>query len=401
MQLDSFTVLASSCVALIFLGCALLYFWNLDRASKWLLWWSIPFLIGGAAALFYMQQDWATNFASIAFGNAVRITAIGLLWQGARVFERRKPLVAVVLLAPVVWLGLCLIQPFYESLPARVVGVSLLNGAFCALAAYELWRGRSEALASRAPAIVVLLSGAILMLVRIATVNILPFPIGALPLDAAWMGIFNLAVFVHAFFLGFLFMAITKERREAEQRSFAMLDPLTRLMNRRAFMSQAERYARQRKAGRQPLVLLVLDIDHFKSINDRFGHDAGDRMLAAFATVAEACVRSTDQLYRIGGEEFCFILPDTSLEEAIILAERVRQNFAIHSIEVGNVVVRATVSIGIATSEHDGGLEELLIAADDAVYEAKARGRNRVVVADPLAPRVIRDPDPYGQRLTA
>lgn len=388
MQLDSFTLLVSFCAAMVFLGFTLLYFWNLDRASKWLLWWSVSFLIGGAAIVSYIRPDWASDFNSIGFGNAARITALCLLWQGTRVFERRKPFVLLILLTPVVWIGLCLIPPFFASMAARVVGVSLFNAAFSALAAYELWRGRAETLASRKPAMVVLLTFTALMLFRVATVNLLPFPMGALPLDPMWMGIFNLAVFVHASFLGFLLIALTKERREAEQRTFASLDPLTGLMNRRAFMSQVERSARRRKFGREPLALLVLDLDHFKSINDRFGHDVGDRVLVAFATVAEACARPTDQLYRMGGEEFCFILPDTTLPDAIAVAERVRKAFAGNSVKTGRGSASATVSIGVAMTEHAGfDLELLLAAADAAVYEAKARGRNRVVVADPIALR--------------
>lgn len=397
MQLDSFTVLVSSCVAMVFLGLALLYFWNLDRASKWLLWWSVPFIIGGSAIIAYMRPDWEGDFRTIAFGNAVRITAICLLWQGARVFEGRRPLVLVVLLTPAIWIALCLYPPFLASLASRVAGVSLFNAAFCALAAFEFWRGRAEVLASRAPAMAVLLSFTVFMLFRAVGANFLPFPMGALPLDPVWMGLLNLAVFVHATFLGFLFIALTKERREAEQRNFAILDPLTGLMNRRAFMSQVERSARRRKFGREPLALLVLDLDHFKLINDRFGHDVGDRVLIAFATIAEACVRPADQLYRMGGEEFCFILPDTTLPDAVAVAERVRTAFAGTSIKTPQGSASATVSIGIALTDHAGfDLELLLAAADAAVYEAKARGRNRVVVADPMALHPApADPEPH------
>ena len=335
VHLDSFTVLISSCAAMVFVGVALFYFWNLDRASKWLLWWSVPFFIGGLGAASYLRPEWEGNFATIGLGNAIRITALCLLWQGARVFERRKPVLWVLGLTPLAWLGLCLIPPFYASMAARVTTVSLFNAVFCGLAAYELWRGRAEGLASKRPAMQTFLSFAALMLARAVTVTILPFPIGALPADPMAMAIFNLVVFVHATFLGFLLIAVTKERREAEQRHFALLDPLTGLMNRRAFMSEVERVGRRRKGGREPMALLVLDLDHFKQVNDRFGHDVGDRVLVAFAGVAGACVRPTDQLHRMGGEEFCFILPDTSLAEAVAVAERIRQAFGGVAVSVG------------------------------------------------------------------
>ena len=401
MYFDSFTVLAASCVAMVFIGVALLYFWTLDRASSWLLWWSAPFIVGGLASAAYFRPEWGSDFAVIGIGNAVRITALGMLWQGARVFERRKPMLLVLVTTPIVWLGLCLFPPFLSSMPARVMGVSIFNGAFCGLAAYELWRGRGEYLTSRRPAMLTFLSFATLMLVRVGTVELLPFPMGALPPDPTWMALFNLAVFLHATFLGFLLIAMTKERREAEQRQFALLDPLTGLMNRRAFMGQVERTARRRKVGREPMALLVLDLDHFKSINDRFGHDIGDRVLVAFAGVAEACVRATDQLHRMGGEEFCVILSDTPLPEAIAVAERIRQAFAAVSVSTGSQSAFGTVSIGIATTDHVGfDLEVLHAAADAAMYEAKARGRDCVVVADPAALRCA-VPVPGGWRKSA
>ena len=103
---------------------------------------------------------------------------------------------------------------------------------------------------------------------------------------------------------------------------------------------------------------------------------------------SDTVTRPTDQLYRMGGEEFCFILPDTELPEAIATAERIREAFALSTVEARGHVVRATVSIGLATANHTGfDLELLLEAADTAVYEAKARGRNQVVVADATALR--------------
>jgi diguanylate cyclase (GGDEF)-like protein len=385
VQLDSFTLLVATSATLVFFGCGLLYFWNRDRRSTWLLWWAAPFIVGGISILGYLRPNWYTDFLTLGFGNAVRVGALGLFWLGARVFEGRKPLVSVVLLVMAAWCGLCLIPAFVGSLPARIVTISIINGSFCCLAAWELWRGRAaEHLPSRLPAIAIFLSFATLMAIRAIGVNVMPFPMGALPLNPLWMGGFDLVVFAHASFLGLLLLALTKERLELEQRNIAMIDPLTGLMNRRAFMTHVERNARRRSMGREATALLVLDLDDFKSVNDRYGHEAGDRVLIDFAGVAEANARPTDLLFRMGGEEFCFVLPDTDLKGALVVAERVRRAFASSAVETdGGERVLTTVSIGVAVAEFAGfDTEVLLAAADAALYEAKSRGRNRVIVAD-------------------
>ncbi len=121
-------------------------------------------------------------------------------------------------------------------------------------------------------------------------------------------------------------------------------------------------------------------------VNDRFGHDAGDRMLAAFAGVAEQSVRPTDQLFRMGGEEFCFVLPDTPLKGALEVAERIRKRFRARSRFRRPRAWRRPPSASASPPPITRiDLELLLAAADAAVYEAKARGRNRVVVAEPTA----------------
>ena len=385
MQLDAATLLVASCATLIFVGCALLYFWHRDRRSTWLLWWAFPWLFGGLTALLYVRPGWQTDFLAIGVGNALRIAAVSMLWHGARLFEGRRPLLLPAAIVVLVWPLACLYPPFLHSMPARVVLVSFAIGTFCVLTAWELWRGRREVLPSRLAAVVVLLSFSLVMATRIVGFAALPFPMGGLPPDTTWLAAFNLIVFVHASFLGLLLIAMTKERQELKQRQIALVDPLTGLMNRRAFMGDAERQSRRPGEGRRPTALLVLDLDHFKSVNDRFGHEVGDRVLARFAAIAESAVRPTDRLYRMGGEEFCFVLPDTVLKDAIAVAERVRKAFADGVVDgAGGERISATLSVGIAATEFAGfDLEVLLAAADTALYEAKARGRNRVVVADP------------------
>jgi diguanylate cyclase (GGDEF)-like protein len=132
--------------------------------------------------------------------------------------------------------------------------------------------------------------------------------------------------------------------------------------------------------------VLFLDLDHFKSLNDRFGHSGGDDVLMRFVELVSASIRPTDFLFRIGGEEFCCLLPYTGLEQAQRVAERIRQQFETATVVVAGVPVKATVSLGIASTETFGySLDTLTRRADMAVYAAKRAGRNRVVVADPNA----------------
>ena len=139
---------------------------------------------------------------------------------------------------------------------------------------------------------------------------------------------------------------------------------------------------REANAGR-PVTVLIFDIDHFKSINDRFGHPAGDEILKLFATVVVNTLRISDLSGRIGGEEFAALLP-CSLEEGVIVAERVREAFEASGIVDDDGPVDTTVSIGVAGGPAGTELEVLLAAADTALYQAKRSGRNRVEAAEEL-----------------
>ena len=385
MQLDSFTLLAAGSSLLVLLGVVFFLVWLRHRSTPALLWWSFPFAFGGAAALVYLRPNWETDFAIIAIGNAARIFAVGCLWQGVRVFEGRKPALGRLLALCLLWIGLCCIPDFVGNMLARIVGASALVGVLAVAAAYEIWRNRQEALASRWPTFAAFVSFAVVMVIRIAIASWAPFPLGVGPVDSVWLAAFLWLVFGHSTCAAVFFLAMTLERREAQQRSFAMSDPLTGLMNRRAFADFAARMDRRRVGARSTMAVLVLDLDHFKAVNDRHGHEVGDRLLRAFAYVSEANVRPSDQLFRMGGEEFCFVLPDTSLREAVDVAERIRQAVAANPVDTPDGGAAATVSIGIAATQFAVDVEVLLAAADAAVYEAKARGRNRVVVAEPAA----------------
>ncbi len=173
---------------------------------------------------------------------------------------------------------------------------------------------------------------------------------------------------------------ITK-RKEAERKliEIATIDDLTKTHNRRHFMELGKReFATHKRHGR-PLSLLMLDIDHFKSINDGYGHETGDKALRRFAALCRKSLRSGDIFGRTGGEEFAIILPDTGIDQAMQAAERIRNAVETASSAPESEAPAMTVSIGVAGAEAENDLTKTLNQADKALYRAKESGRNRVV----------------------
>ncbi|MFP4147685.1 MAG: GGDEF domain-containing protein [Halorhodospira sp.] len=180
-----------------------------------------------------------------------------------------------------------------------------------------------------------------------------------------------------------------RREKEAEILYLSYHDELTGLPNRRRFIEAGEmETARARRYGR-PLAVLILDIDHFKWINDTFGHLAGDQVLIDFSEVLAPELRDTDLLARLGGEEFAVLLPETSLHTAFQVAERLREKVFELGTDYGGQMISVTVSIGATSTElGKAALDTLLGAADDALYEAKESGRDcvRSKAVDSLAP---------------
>jgi two-component system, cell cycle response regulator len=160
----------------------------------------------------------------------------------------------------------------------------------------------------------------------------------------------------------------------------SMTDGLTSLRNRRAFDEQLPATFEHARRYERPLSLAVIDIDHFKAINDRFGHDTGDAILRSVAQLIATGTRQSDYVARVGGEEFAVLLPETALFDGLQFAEKLRSSVAACTIRVGEVEHHVTISIGIANVPHSQvkNGDELYRAADQALYRAKANGRNRV-----------------------
>ena len=191
----------------------------------------------------------------------------------------------------------------------------------------------------------------------------------------------SLATFAAALASTFGFLLMHTERAEARALRLATIDPLTGAYNRRTFHEIAEReLSRARRAG-QPLSIIMMDIDHFRAVNEKHGHRVGDEVLQRFAEVVRSAMRKEDMLVRFGGEEFLVLLPDVPGPGAVVVAGRIRRTVAAAPLEVNGLQLPLTVSLGVAARLDEGpeSLETLLDRADGALNLAKERGRNRVV----------------------
>ena len=173
---------------------------------------------------------------------------------------------------------------------------------------------------------------------------------------------------------------IERQRRELER--LATTDVLTGVFNRRVLLERLELELRRCRRYGTRLCVLLLDVDHFKRVNDTYGHLAGDAVLVVLGHLLKTRVRGTDVAGRYGGEEFCVLLPETDLDPGRELAERLRQHLAAETFAAGETTFRVTCSVGVAHF-HDAKqkVTDLLQAADEALYQAKQQGRDRVCVA--------------------
>ncbi len=183
----------------------------------------------------------------------------------------------------------------------------------------------------------------------------------------------------------------THKQLESQLRELATRDSLTGLLNRRAFLERGTALLDHCRRHAKPCAVLMIDIDHFKRINDRYGHQTGDDSLRACATSIAGALREADILGRLGGEEFAALLPHSSTESAHLVAERIRDAISqLQILSIASEPLRITVSIGMAEMAHrDAGIETILAWADQALYRAKATGRNKVLAYE----RSIPSPD--------
>ncbi|HTT14083.1 MAG TPA: GGDEF domain-containing protein [Burkholderiaceae bacterium] len=184
----------------------------------------------------------------------------------------------------------------------------------------------------------------------------------------------------------FGFMVLLTQRLVVKLQQSSRRDALTGLFNRRALDEELQRTWQRHQRGREAFAMLVADIDHFKQINDTYGHAAGDRVLTSLARILQGHARGTDIVGRIGGDEILIVLPKANLHEAERFAERLRRLVEAETIRAGTHALHVTISIGMARVEGgDASIEAVIARADTALYRAKGAGRNRVDIAAGVA----------------
>jgi diguanylate cyclase (GGDEF)-like protein len=383
MNLDVNTLFLVTIYVEAILGLLLLFAWVQNTAIVALAWWGFAHLLRAASVTLFGLYGSVSDLISIDLANALLFTAFALTWTGARVFDHRRPLPVLLFGGALLWLVASRIPGFAYSYEVRVLLSSGIITAYTWATAYEFWRGRSEPLVSRWPAIFMLFAHGALYLLRTPLGAMLPWlPTGNQVFESVWLTVLSFEALLFTIAIAFILLAMAKERAEHRHKTAALVDPLTGVANRRAFLQDGQVQLKRQANDPRPTAVMLFDLDNFKSINDRFGHAVGDRVLEIFADVASSSLRHIDLFGRLGGEEFAALSRDTTRERALAVAEQIRTGFAEATREVDGRSVDATVSIGIVIS-HDAVLDlsALLAQADHALYRAKDSGRNRVEIA--------------------
>lgn len=347
--------------------------------------WATALLINAFGHLLLILRGQVPDVLSIVGGNlllsSVFVGMIAAIYQ----FQGRT-IAPWLLLAPsVLVLGFVIL--FIDNFVARVGFVGLVIGLQALWALFTAWELR-HATVGRGLWLLVAGLGleALVLLCRSAL---------AMGMEGADLGILQSSglqtlTFMATFFvvlvssMGFVFMS--RDRADENNRVLAALDPLTGVANRRSLIAALDRDVARAQRMHEPMALMMVDIDHFKHVNDQYGHPVGDQVLCSVVNVLRQRVRAHDLVGRYGGEEFMVVLPDTDLVSAEQLARELCKAVAASHCRVDGVegdAIAVTASIGVFGGRLDSGdsWDMLIAAADRALYQAKENGRNRVEVA--------------------
>lgn len=376
MTLDVYTLFVCELYVTLFLVIIMFFAWRGAQYDRTLGYLCLALCLTLSGLWLSSLRANGALFFPVVAGNMLILMAYGILLNAFRAF-RGAACGYGWLLGMTLWAVLCLFPAFYHSLPKRVLVSALLCVIYTALMIRELYRTRTILPVTWWPAQLLLWVHIVFNLMRI----LMDAGVASSQYGAIGGSTFSVWVIIESILLviglNFTFLAMVNERNQLQYKQASLLDPLTGVWNRRALFQQAEKCRQQCERSRQPLSVLLFDLDHFKSINDRFGHTQGDRTLINFCQIAQGHMPLEGWFARLGGEEFAAVMI-VEKAQALVIAELIRSETA----QAQPDGVDYTVSIGVAS---DGGgslnVGNLMTEADDALYRAKARGRNCVVDA--------------------
>lgn len=340
-----------------------------DGLGKWI----CGLCVVAIAWSFFASRETAPNFVAVVLANTTMMAGLCLQVAALLEFGQRRPplwlalppLIVFAILSPVRdnFVAYTLIASFSQALPLFALG-------------FYAWRFGDGA--ARWPMAFFYAAGGFTLSLRAVVSSFLPEAELSLFQSNRLSSTTFIIMFAMTITGSFGYLEMRRQRSETALRHLASFDALTNLFNRRSFMDLSERALSRARRNNESIALLMLDIDHFKKVNDNYGHVVGDQVLAAVANSAQHSLRKEDLLGRYGGEEFCALLPNTNLEQASAIAERIRAG--VEALSIPGVAQAITVSIGITLMDcHEkASLSAGIERADVAMYRAKEEGRNRV-----------------------
>ncbi|MTH98983.1 GGDEF domain-containing protein [Roseibium sp. RKSG952] len=347
--------------------------------------WSLGLLCIAVGTLLIGLRGEIPNFISIFLANAFTIMGAGLRPNAIAIFFEGKRFLWAPLLLALSWMLLLQLPGFRDSVALRV---AFVQGTLLIAALAMAWmciRLNREKLASARILTVIVLFEAT-SYITIITVHTLNQPRVFLTTFQSPAATYNLSVALISIIATTMCVAaMALERIQNRLHEKAMEDDLTGLPNRRAFFFKARQLLESSGKHHSPYAVILLDIDHFKSVNDRFGHAEGDRVLRLMGQITRDTLPKDAIPGRLGGEEFAIVLAETSADLADMTAKRLAKAFSSASKQVLGNDDGVTFSAGISLCPPQTLLEHAMVQADHCLYEAKRRGRNLIVVADPEA----------------
>ena len=312
-------------------------------------------------------------------GNAALLFGFGLVWSAARRIGRgAAPRPGAIAAGALAWLGLIIVAA--PTLGWRIGISSAILSAYSLAAAYELMRDRCRLVEAQRRCIMVLAAHGTFYALRAVLGPTLGFAAWGPSLSQGWGGVLGFETMLFAVLFGTLAIAMSREHAAETHRQDALEDTLTGVGNRRALQASGAALLADATATGRPLALLIMDLDGFKRVNDRHGHEAGDQLLVAFARLAHDYLPPTSLVCRLGGDEFVALLPGAEAGRARAVADELRSLFGHLRLDGMRDPIAATVSIGIAqTQPGRTTLSELIDVADRCLYAAKHTGRDSVV----------------------